>query len=51
LRSVSEGTDEDDENNTNVELEEDFKDNLSSAPRQEVESIVGALRCGGFDKL
>ena len=49
--SVSEGTNEDDENNTDVEFEEDFKDDLTSASRQEVERIVGAIRCGGFHEL
>lgn len=51
LWTVSEGTNEDDENNTNVEFEEDFEDNFTRAFRQEVESIVGAVRCGRFDEL
>jgi hypothetical protein len=51
LRSVSEGTNKHHENNTDVEFEEDFKDDLTSALRQEVEGIVGTIRCGGFDEL
>lgn len=49
--SISEGTNEDDENNTDVQFEEDFEDDLTGASRQEVESIIGAVRCGRFDKL
>lgn len=51
LWSVSEGANQDDENDADVELEEHFEDDLTGSPRQEVESIVGALRCGRFDKL
>lgn len=51
LRSVSEGANEDDENNTDVEFEEDFEDNFTSASRQEVKGIIGAFRCGRFDEL
>ena len=48
---ISEGTNQDNENNTDVQFEEDFKDDLTGASRKEVESIVGAVRCGRFDKL
>jgi len=51
LWSVSEGTNEDDENNANVEFEENFEYDLSSSFRQEVESISGTVRCGRFNKL
>lgn len=51
LWSVSEGTNKDNENNTDVEFEEDFKDDLTSASRQEVESVIGAVRCSGFNEL
>lgn len=51
MRSVSEGTDKNDEENADVEFEEDFEDDLTSALGEEVESIVGAVRCGGFNEL
>ena len=51
LWSVSEGTDKNDEENTDVELEEYLEDDLTGASGEEVESIGGAVSCGGFDKL
>lgn len=48
---ISEGANQDDENDADVELEENFEDDLTGSSRQEVESIVGAFRCGRFDKL
>jgi len=51
LWPISEGTDEDDENDADVEFEENFEDDLTGASGQEFERIVGAVRCGGFDKL
>ena len=48
---ISEGTNEDDENNTDVEFEENLEDDLTGASRQEVESVVGAICCGGFNEL
>ena len=49
--SISEGTDEDDENNADVEFKEDFEDDLTGASGQEFESVVGAVCCGRFDEL
>ena len=51
LWTVSEGTNKDDEEKTDVQLEEDFEDDLTGASGEEVESVVGAIRCGGFDEL
>jgi hypothetical protein len=51
LWSVSEGTNKNDEENADVEFKEDFEDNLTGASGEKVESIVGAIRCGGFDEL